>query len=110
MLFETVGLLLLVICIPEHVCNRINLLQLDNIAVKHAWKKKIVKNDELTSILIMWLHLIEYALPCKIFIEHIQRRTTKNLFQLIIFLEILQSKLQTEKASNTYQIPNQKVL
>ena len=78
MLFETVGLLIPFVCVPEHLCNRKIVLQLDNIAVLHAWKRKYAKNDEFTSILLQCLHLIECMLPCKIFIEHIQRCTTEE--------------------------------
>ena len=76
MLFETIGLLIPFLCIPEKLCNQKIVLQLDNVAVFYAWKRKYAKNDELTSILIQCLHLVECLLPCKIFIDHIQRRTT----------------------------------
>jgi hypothetical protein len=104
MLFETVGLLLPFMCIPEFLCNRIIVLQLDNISILHAWKKRLSKNDELTSILIMCLHLIEYALPCKIFIDHVQRRTTKESILVDNF-----SRSSTIKTANLKSIDHLKI-
>jgi len=78
MLFETAGLLIPFLCIPNSLCHKLVILELDNTAILHAWKKKLSKNDELTSILIQCLHLIECSLPCKIFIEHVKRRSSQE--------------------------------
>jgi hypothetical protein len=73
---ESIGLLLPFLCIPHKLQNKQIILQTDNLAVVFAWQKKYAKNDEKLSIFIQSLHLIECALHCKIFVEHVHRCST----------------------------------
>jgi hypothetical protein len=75
-MLESIGLLLPFLCIPEKLQNKQNILQTDNLAVVFAWQKKYAKNDEKLTIFIQSLHLIECALQCKIFVEHVLRCST----------------------------------
>jgi hypothetical protein len=73
---ESIGLLLPFLCIPKKLQNKQIILQTDNLAVVFAWQKKYAKNDEKLTIFIQSLHLIECALQCKIFVEHVHRCST----------------------------------
>jgi hypothetical protein len=61
---ETVGLLPF-LTQPETVRRRYVLLQVDNTAVLHAWRKKYSVTDPETSLLIRALHIIEAFLNAK---------------------------------------------
>ena len=76
-LLESIGLLIPFLTIPEKLENQYITLQLDNTAVYYGWRKKYLKNCELTSIIIQTIHIIEALLPCKIFIEHTERNSNK---------------------------------
>ena len=41
-----------------------------------AWKKRHMKNNSLTSIILRTLHILEAALPCKIYVSHLPRVST----------------------------------
>jgi len=72
---ETVGLILPFVTEPELVRGRHVVLQVDNLAVVYAWKKRYCKNDAETSLLIRVLHTIEAKLECKIYCEHLPRKS-----------------------------------
>jgi hypothetical protein len=46
------------------------------LAVVFAWSKKYAKNDKKLSLFIQTLHVIEAALPCKIYVDHVPRCST----------------------------------
>jgi hypothetical protein len=73
---EAVGLLLPFLSVPGELKNREIILQTDNLAVVFAWSKRYAKNDEKLSLFIQTLHVIEAALPCKIYVEHVHRCST----------------------------------
>jgi hypothetical protein len=73
---EAVGLLLPFLSVPSELKNREIILQTDNLAVVFAWNKRYAKNDEKLSLFIQTLHVIEAALPCKIYVEHVHRCST----------------------------------
>jgi hypothetical protein len=76
-LLETIGLLLPFISIPQHLLHRSILLLVDNEAVVYAWSRRMSPHSPLVSILIQALHLIEVALPCRIYVQHIPRCSTE---------------------------------
>jgi hypothetical protein len=73
---ESIGLLLPFLSMPEKLQNKEIILFVDNLAVVFAWSKKYAKNDEKLSIFIQTLHMIEAALTCKIYVEHVYRCST----------------------------------
>jgi hypothetical protein len=75
-ILETIGLLLPFISIPKSLAGNEIVLEVDNLAVVFAWQNKYSKNDELTSILIQCLHVLEALLPCKIYVQHLPRCST----------------------------------
>ncbi len=70
---ETVGLLLPFLARPKEMMGHHILLQVDNTAVVHAWRKKYLSSDPETSLLIRCLHVIEAFLECKIYVRHLRR-------------------------------------
>jgi hypothetical protein len=73
---ESIGLLLPFLSIPDKLKHKEIILTLDNLAVVFAWSKKYAKNDEKLSLFIQTLHVIEAALPCKIYVDHVPRCST----------------------------------
>ena len=76
-LLEAVGAVILFTCNFNELRDKYVVCHVDNMSVVYAWNKKLSKNDEWTSIIIQTLHLIEMALPCKIFFDHTPRRSCK---------------------------------
>jgi len=74
-LLEAVGLLIPFLTEPELVKGKHVLLQVDNLAVVYAWNKRYCKNDAETSLLIRVLHTIEAKLECRIYCEHLPRKS-----------------------------------
>jgi len=74
--YEMLGLLLPIVTIPGRLRHRHIILHVDNISIVWAWKKRHMKNDELASILIRALHILEAALPCRIYVHHLPRIST----------------------------------
>ena len=62
---------------PKSLMNKFIVLYVDNISLIYAWEKKYCKNDDETSILIRCLHILEAFLECRIFVEHVKRRSNK---------------------------------
>ena len=73
--------------------NKFIVLYVDNISLIYAWEKKYCKNDEETSILIRCLHVLEAFLECRIFVEHVKRRSNK--------MAILVDNLSRESSTTT---------
>ena len=48
----------------------------DNISLVFAWANKTVKAENVLYKLFQIIHIIEYAIPCKIFIDHSPRRSS----------------------------------
>ena len=78
LLLELIGTLIPFLCIPHKLQNHSIVLELDNIAASFCWKRKLAKEDEKSSMIIQILHLMEAAIPCKIFINHVQRRSSRE--------------------------------
>jgi NADH:ubiquinone oxidoreductase subunit K len=72
-ILEVIGLLLPFVSIPKQLMHKEIVLEVDNLAVVFAWNKRYAKNDEILSIFIQTLHLIETVLPCKIYVHHVLR-------------------------------------
>ena len=72
-LFKAVGLLLPFLILPNKLAHRRVHLHVDNMSLVWAWRKRHMKDDVLTSILLRTLHIIEAALPCKIYVSHLPR-------------------------------------
>jgi hypothetical protein len=73
---ESIGLLLPFLSIPHKLKNKEIVLTLENLAVVFAWSKKYAKYDEKLSLFIQTIHVIEAALPCKIYVDHVPRCST----------------------------------
>ena len=76
-MYEAIGLLLPFLLLPSRLTHRRIHLLVDNISLVWAWKKRHMKNDVLTSIVLRTLHILEAALPCKIYISHLPRVSTR---------------------------------
>jgi hypothetical protein len=74
---ETVGLLLPFLTQPKLLQERHVRLEVDNMAVVFAWKKKYTVRDPETSLLIRVLHVIESFLSCKIYVSHLRRMSNR---------------------------------
>ena len=74
---ECVGLLIPFLTDPNSLIEKFIVLYVDNISLIYAWEKKYCKNDEETLILIRCLHILEAFLECRIFVEHVKRRSNK---------------------------------
>jgi hypothetical protein len=72
---EAVGLILPFITFPGELKNKYILLQVDNTSLGYGWEN-YCKNDPETSLLIRALHVIESLLECKIFVQHVKRRSS----------------------------------
>ncbi len=75
-LLEAIGLLLPFLCIPQQLVGKYVLLLVDNEAVIYAWHKRMSHRDQYVSIFIQTLHMLEAALPCRIFTQYVKRCST----------------------------------
>jgi hypothetical protein len=73
---EAVGLILPFMTFPKELAKQHILLQVDNSSLGYGWEKHYCKNDPETSLLLRVLHVIESLLECKIYIQHVKRRST----------------------------------
>jgi len=73
---EMVGLLLPFLTIPSFVAGKDVILEVDNIALWHGWNDRGVKGDVSASILIRALHLVSVYLGCRVFVRHVERKST----------------------------------
>ena len=69
-ILEAIGLVMPFIEFPEIFAGKFMKCNVDNISLIYNWEKRSTKSDEVTYKLIQILHLFEFALPCKIFVEH----------------------------------------
>jgi hypothetical protein len=72
---EAVGLILPFITFPKELARQHILLQVDNSSLGYGWEKHYCKNDPETSLLLRTLHVIESLLECKIYLQHVKRRS-----------------------------------
>ena len=75
-LFEIIGIILPFITNPKIFKNKYVKCNVDNISLVFAWKNKTVKSEYSLYKLFQILHILEYAIPCKIFIDHSPRRSS----------------------------------
>ena len=75
-LFEIIGIILPFITNPKIFKNKYVKCNVDNISLVFAWKNKTIKTEYSLYKLFQILHILEYAIPCKIFIDHSPRRSS----------------------------------
>jgi hypothetical protein len=75
--YEMVGLLLPIVTLHKKLQYQEIVLYVDNEAIVWSWPKRRMKNDALASILLRALHIMEAYIPCKIYVEHLTRRSNK---------------------------------
>ena len=75
-ILEAIGLLMPFIKFLEMFAGKFVKCNVDNISLIFNWEKRSTKKDAITYSLIQTLHLIEVALPCKIFIKHSPRHSS----------------------------------
>ena len=74
-ILECIGLLAPFIANPKMVKNKNILLEVDNTTCVFAWQNRTPKCNDIFAILIQTLHIFEAAIPCRIFMEHVKRRS-----------------------------------
>jgi hypothetical protein len=82
MFFESIGLLLPFLCIPEQLLNQNILLLVDNDALPQSWIRRMPRRNEHAAIVIRILHMLEAVLSCRIFIAY-QRRCSTTAARLV---------------------------
>jgi hypothetical protein len=104
---ETVGFLLPFLTQPKLLQGRHVRLEVDNMAVVFAWKKKYTVRDHETSLLIRVLHVIEAFLSCKIYVSHLRRMSN----QIAVIADSLSREATTtsELLAELSQIPHHRV-
>ena len=75
-IFEAIGMIMPFIEFPEMFAGKFVKCNVDNISLVFNWEKRCTKTDEITFILLQVLHILEYAIPCKIFVDHSPRRSS----------------------------------
>jgi len=75
-MFELIGVIIPFLTHPKIFKNKYVKCNVDNISLVFAWLNKTIKSDGMLYKIFQILHIIEYAIPCKIFIEHSQRRSS----------------------------------
>ena len=75
-ILEAIGLVMPFIKFLEMFAGKFVKCNVDNISLIFNWEKRSTQKVAITYSLIQTLHLIEVALPCKIFIEHSPRRSS----------------------------------
>ena len=73
---EFLGILLPFLVIPEQLCNKYIVVKVDNTGCYFGWLNRQVPGDEIASVLVRSLHLIEARLGSRIHIEHLPRKMT----------------------------------
>jgi hypothetical protein len=76
-ILEAIGVLLPFITNPEFFVNKHVICYVDNLAVVFNWGKRSPKGDPFFENIFKILHLMESTIPCKIYIEHVYRRSCK---------------------------------
>jgi len=75
-LLELIGLISPFITCPKLFSGQYVKCNVDNISLLFSWENKTCKNDANLYELIKLLHMLEFAIPCKIFIDHSPRRSS----------------------------------
>jgi hypothetical protein len=75
-LLEILGVLLHLLFFPELVQNRIVVFQIDNMACYYGWQNKHVKEDNVASIIIRAIALIESLLNSEFHVQHVPRMSS----------------------------------
>jgi len=96
-LLEIIGLIIPFIAHPRVFATKYVKCNVDNISLLYAWENKTCKKDQTLYELIKLLHIIEVAIPCKIFIEHSPRRSS---WQTILVDNLSRKSTTTEKDEN----------
>jgi hypothetical protein len=73
---ELIGVMLPLMLIPEKLQNQHVVFKVDNLSCVFGWENKKVKEDEVASVLIRTMHLIEVKLGSKFHIFHMPRCST----------------------------------
>ena len=102
-LFELIGVIIPFVTHPYIFSGQYVKCNVDNISILFAWANKTIKSDIVLYKIFQILHLIEYAIPCKIFIEHSPRRSS---WQTILVDNLSRKITTTEK--DIIQIKNAK--
>ena len=102
-LFELIGVIIPFVTHPYIFSGQYVKCNVDNISILFAWANKTIKSDIVLYKIFLILHLIEYAIPCKIFIEHSPRRSS---WQTILVDNLSRKITTTEK--DIIQIKNAK--
>ena len=63
---------------PDRFAGKFVKCNVDNISLVFNWEKRCTKTDVLTFTILQTLHILEFALPCKIFVDHSPRRSSKE--------------------------------
>jgi hypothetical protein len=96
-LLEIIGLIIPFIAHPKVFATKYVKCNVDNISLLYAWENKTSKNDQILYEMIKLLHIIEVAIPCKIFIDHSPRRSS---WQTILVDNLSRKHTTTEKDVN----------
>jgi len=74
--YELIGLIIPIIINRKIIRFNHVELKVDNQAIVWSWPKKQMKADELASILLRLLSILEMYIPCKIYVSHLPRLST----------------------------------
>jgi len=75
---EAVGLLLPFLLAPDVVRGRHVILGVDNVAVVFGWTNRAIKGDTSASVLIRALHIVTAFLECRVYVQHVPRKSTPS--------------------------------
>ena len=103
-ILECIGLIAPFITNPEKVVGKSVLLQVDNTTCVFAWENRVAKNNEQLAILIQTLHILESAIPCRIYVEHVKRRSNRMAILVDNY-----SRLSTTKEPDIIALKNIKI-
>jgi hypothetical protein len=94
-ILEAIGVLLPFVSNPQFFINKHVICYVDNLAVVFNWEKRAPKGDPIFENIFKILHLMESTIPCKIYIEHVYRRSC-NFSKLV-------DDLTCEKTTTDFQ-------
>jgi len=93
-LLELIGVIIPFVTHPKVFKNKYVKCNVDNISLMFAWENRTIKTDKTLYKIFQILHLIEYKIPCKIFIDHSPRRSS---WQTILVDNLTRKFTTTEK-------------
>ena len=105
--FEDIGLVMPFIMFPDVFAGKFIKCNVDIISLIFNWEKRCTKKDDITFCLIQTLHILQFALPCKIFIDHSPRRSSK---ETILVDNLSRSETTTKKDLSLIASAAKKVL